>query len=62
MIAFTKQANTPVYFKNTYLAVMDADGSNEKILTPDLDRPATSAKWAYDRKRPYLQYDDHAGL
>tara|TARA_R110002096_G_scaffold257381_1_gene450834 strand:+ start:165023 stop:167053 length:2031 start_codon:yes stop_codon:yes gene_type:complete len=59
-IAFTKQSNAKVIFKNTYLAVMDADGSNEKILTPDLDRPATSIKWAASNNSLYFQYDDHA--
>lgn len=59
-IAFTKQSNARVMFKNTYLAVMDADGENEKILTPDLDRPASNAKWATDSKSLYFQYDDHA--
>ncbi|MBL4602271.1 MAG: S9 family peptidase [Emcibacteraceae bacterium] len=60
MIAFSKQANTPIMFKNTYLAVMNADGTNEKILTPDLDRPASNAKWASDNKSLYFQYDDRA--
>ncbi|MDG1708426.1 MAG: S9 family peptidase [Emcibacteraceae bacterium] len=59
-IAFTKQSNARVMFKNTYLAVMDADGSDEKILTPDLDRPASSIKWAADSDSIYFQYDDHA--
>lgn len=59
-IAFTKQSNEPVMFKMTYLAVMDADGSNESILTPDLDRPAGSLKWASDSKSIYFQYDDRA--
>ena len=60
MIAFTKQANTPVMFKMTYLATMGEDGRNEKILTADLDRPAGSIKWASDSKSIYFQYDDHA--
>ncbi|MBT6033018.1 MAG: S9 family peptidase [Kordiimonadaceae bacterium] len=60
MIAFTKQANTPVMFRNTYLAVMNSDGSDEKILTPDLDRPASSIKWASNSKSLYFQFDDHA--
>jgi len=60
MISFTKQSNAKVMFKNTYLAVMDADGSDEKILTADLDRPASSVKWASDSDSLYFQYDDHA--
>lgn len=59
-ISFTKQSNAKVMFKNTYLAVMDADGANEKILTPDLDRPASSIKWASDSDSLYFQFDDHA--
>ncbi len=59
-IAFTKQSNEPVMFKMTYLAVMDADGSDESILTPDLDRPAGSIKWASDSDSIYFQYDDRA--
>ena len=45
-IAFTRQSNAPVMFKNTYLAIMDTDGSDTKVLTPDLDRPVTNPKWA----------------
>ena len=59
-IAFTKQSNERVMFKNTYLAVMDKDGSNEKILTSDLDRPASNVKWASNSESLYFQYDDHA--
>ncbi len=60
MIAFTKQSNARVMFKNTYLAIMNADGSGEKILTPDLDRPASNIKWAKSGDHIYFQYDDHA--
>jgi len=59
-IAFTKQSNERVMFKNTYLAVMDKNGSNEKILTSDLDRPASNVKWASNSESLYFQYDDHA--
>lgn len=59
-IAFTKQSNAPVMFKMTYLAVMDADGTNETILTPELDRPAGSIKWASNSESVYFQYDDRA--
>lgn len=59
-IAYTKQSNAPVMFKMTYLAVMDTDGSNEKILTPDLDRPVSNLKWDNDGESVYFQYDHHA--
>ncbi len=60
MIAFTKQANTRIMFRMTYLAIMDVNGDNEKILAADLDRPAGSIKWASNSKNIYFQYDDHA--
>jgi hypothetical protein len=41
-------------FKNTYLYVMDADGSNETNLTLELDRPAGSIKWGNDNKHIYF--------
>lgn len=59
-ITFTKQSNEKVMFKNTYLYVMDADGSNETNLTLELDRPAGSIKWGNDNKHIYFQFDDQA--
>lgn len=59
-IAFTRQSNAPVMFKNTYLVVMDADSNNVQVLTPDLDRSVTNPKWASNSKSLYFQYDDRA--
>ena len=59
-ITFTRQSNAPVMFKNTYLAVMDTDGSDMRVLTPDLDRPVTNPRWASNSKTLYFQYDDRA--
>lgn len=59
-IAFTKQANTPVMFRTTFLAVMNADGSSEQILTDQLDRSVANIKWAGDSEHLYFQYDDRA--
>ncbi len=59
-IAFTRQSNARVMFKNTYLAIMDTDGSDVQVLTPDLDRSVTNPVWASNSKSLYFQYDDHA--
>jgi dipeptidyl aminopeptidase/acylaminoacyl peptidase len=60
LIAFTKQANTPVYFRPTFLAVMNSDGTNEQILTRTLDRAVSDLNWASNSKNIYFLYDDRA--
>lgn len=42
------------------LYVMDADGSNPRSLTANLDREIDTAVWAGDGRSIYVSYDDHA--
>ena len=43
----------------TNLYVMDADGSNSKILTAKFDRDVRSPRWSADSKTIYFLADDH---
>lgn len=44
-------------YENTRLMVMDADGSNPRSLTDDLDRSIGTMRWANNSRGLYMQYD-----
>jgi len=46
-------------YENTELYVMDADGSNPRSLTADMDFSADGFEWDADSRGIYVQYDDH---
>lgn len=45
-------------YHNTGVYVMDADGSNVRALTAELDRSVGGVQWAGSSNRLYIQYDD----
>ena len=45
-------------YHNTGVYVMNADGSNQRAITPDFDRSISAARWAGSSNRLYIQYDD----
>lgn len=45
-------------YHNRTLYVMDADGTNRRALTEDLDRSVGSPVWAADGRSVYVSYDD----
>ena len=45
-------------YQVTNLHLMDADGSNVRVVTSDLDRSINDAVWDEDGEGLYIQYDD----
>ena len=58
-IAYISSENRPVMYNERTLHVMAMDGSNDRPLTPDLDRSVSSLQWAGDRQ-VYFIYEDRA--
>ena len=56
-IAFTGFEDDGKSFQNSELYVMNADGSNIKLLTPKLDRSVQNIRWADNSKGIYFSYD-----
>ncbi len=45
-------------YHNARVHLMDADGSNKRVLTGDFDRSIDDVQWAGGAKRLYVQYDN----
>ncbi|MGF1462927.1 MAG: LpqB family beta-propeller domain-containing protein [Maricaulaceae bacterium] len=57
-IAFTGYDDDRTGHNVTQLYVMDADGSNVRALTADLERDITNPQWSADGAWIYVQFDD----
>ncbi|MGX5913315.1 S9 family peptidase [Aliidiomarina sp. Khilg15.8] len=57
-IAFVGFDDRKLAYQANRLYVMDADGSNVRVLTEDLDRNVSSFEWAADGRGIYFLYDD----
>ena len=57
-IAYLGYDDKGMGYHNTRLYVMDADGSNSRVLTPNLDRSVKSPVWSRDGRSVYVAYDD----
>jgi len=57
-IAYVGFTDTKMSNQISVLSVMDADGSNKKDLTADLDRSVNDFQWAADGKGLYYSYDN----
>lgn len=57
-IAFVGFDDRKLAYQANRLYVMDADGSNVRLLTGDLDRNVSSFEWAADGRGIYFLYDD----
>jgi len=53
-VAYTRRSDEKVMYKNTYLYVMNADGSEHKNLTEDIDNSVSNVIWK-DNKHLYFQ-------
>ncbi|GMM68216.1 S9 family peptidase [Alteromonas sp. MTD1] len=53
-VAYSRRSDEKVMYKNTYLYVMNADGSAHKNLTQDIDNSLSNAIWK-DNKSLYFQ-------
>jgi dipeptidyl aminopeptidase/acylaminoacyl peptidase len=59
LIAYTGFDDRNRGYENVRLYVMNADGSNPRVLTGSLDRSIDSPTWAADGRSIYVSYDDH---
>ena len=57
-IAYTGYDSTDATWQDTRLYLMNADGSNARMLTPDLDRSPQNLRWAADHSGVYFQVDE----
>jgi len=61
-IAYLGYDDKGMGYHNTRLYVMDADGSNNRVLTPNLDRSVKSPVWSRDGRSVYVAYDDQGRI
>jgi len=54
MIAYTGYDSTDATWIDARLYLMDADGTNPRVLTPDLDRSPQGLRWAADNSGIYF--------
>jgi acylaminoacyl-peptidase len=57
-IAYTGFTDEKQGYQVTRLSVMDADGSDARVLTPNFGRDIQNPTWAADGEGLYFQYDD----
>lgn len=57
-IAYTGYDDKLLGYQNSFLYLMNRDGSNSKNISKDLDRSVAGIKWDADGKGIYFQYDD----
>lgn len=58
-IAFLGYDDRKMSYENTRVYVMDADGDNVEVVTPEFDRSVGAVRWAGNSNRLYIQYDDN---
>jgi len=58
-IAYIRDDNRMIPYRNRLLHVMSVDGSNDRPLTASLDSSVSSVQWPVDR-RIYFQYEERA--
>ena len=58
-IAYVSNANEMIPYNTRVLHVMDINGTNDRPLTPELDRSVSNPRWVGNR-RIFFQYDDRA--
>jgi dipeptidyl aminopeptidase/acylaminoacyl peptidase len=58
-IAYASNPNRMLPYNQRVLHVMSIDGTNDRVLTADLDRSVYGLSWAGDRQ-VYFHYDDRA--
>ena len=57
-VAYTGYDSTDATWQDTRLYLMNADGSNPRMITADLDRSPQNLKWASDNSGVYFQVDE----
>jgi dipeptidyl aminopeptidase/acylaminoacyl peptidase len=59
LIAYTGYDSTNATWKDAAMYVMNADGSNPRVLTPNLDRSPSELTWTPDSKGLYFLAQNH---
>ena len=59
LIAYTGFDDRHLGFQVRRLHVMNADGSEPRVLTAGLDRSVSRPRWSADGRRIFVSYDDH---
>ncbi|MCG8607660.1 S9 family peptidase [bacterium] len=57
-IAYTGYGDRYQGYQVTKLYLMNRDGSNSRVLTPELDRRVQNPQWSPDSRGVYFRYDD----
>ncbi len=58
LIAYTGFDDTGRAYENAELSIMNTDGSNARVLTPDWDYSVGGMAWDADSRGIYVQYDE----
>ena len=60
LIAYVGYDDKRLNYHNSRLTVMNADGSNPRVLTGSLDRSVEAPTWAADGRSIFVSYEDQA--
>ncbi len=58
LIAYRKTENTAIAYLNTHAAVMNPDGSNQRLLTQQLDASVDDLTWKGNSRGLYFLFDE----
>lgn len=58
MIAYIGFDQKYTFYENSEVYIMNADGSNKRMITGSLDRSVANLVWAKNNKGVYIEYDD----
>ena len=61
LVAYTGYDDASRSNQDQKLYVMNLDGSAQRVLTANFDRPVNSPIWSADSRSIYVLYDEHAG-
>ena len=60
-IAYLYDNDRKVSYRNRVLHVINADGSNDRALTGELDRSVSNPQWSGNSRSLFVQYDERGG-
>ena len=60
LIAYVRAENKSLAYRTSRLAIMNANGSGQKILSGNLDSSVSNIRWSGNGRSIYVQYDERA--